>query len=54
MMWCPLILVHDVDLEDDEVYHVTFFPKRYSLVFIGGYHSLDDQDIVIAWMTGSL
>jgi hypothetical protein len=40
MMWCPLILINDTDLEDDGVWHVVFFLKRYSFIFIGGHHSL--------------
>jgi hypothetical protein len=54
MMWCPLILAHDADLEDDGVWHVAFVPERYSFIFTGGHHSLEDQDVVIAWVTGSL
>jgi hypothetical protein len=40
MMWCPLSLINDTDLEDDGVWHVVFFLKRYSFICIGGHHSL--------------
>jgi hypothetical protein len=26
----------------------------YSFIFIGSHYSLEDRDVVIAWMTGSL
>jgi hypothetical protein len=56
MMWCPLILAHDVDLEDDGVWQVAFVPGLCSFIFTGGHYSLEDQDVVIAWVTsmGSL
>jgi hypothetical protein len=41
MMWCPLILAHDADLEDDGVWHVSFVLERYSFIFTGGHHSLE-------------
>jgi hypothetical protein len=54
MMWCPLILARDVDLEDVGVWQVSFVPRLCSFIFIGGHYSLEDQDVVIAWVTSSL
>jgi hypothetical protein len=51
MMWCPLMLAHDADLEDDGVWQVAFAPGRYSFIFTDGHYSLDDRDVVIAWLT---
>jgi hypothetical protein len=53
MMWCQLILAHDVDLEDDGIWQVSFVPRLRSLVFTSGHYSLD-QDDAIAWVTSSL
>jgi hypothetical protein len=33
MMWCPLILAHDVDLEDDGVWQVAFVLGLCSFIF---------------------
>jgi len=54
MMWCMLILTCDVDLEDDGVWHVSFILGRYFFIFIGGHHSLENQNVVIAWVIGYL
>jgi hypothetical protein len=54
MMWCSLILACDLDLEDDGVWHVAFVPKRYSFIFTSSPHSLEDQDVLIVWVIGSL
>lgn len=32
MKWCLMILACDVDLEDDEDWHVAFIPKIYSFI----------------------
>jgi hypothetical protein len=53
MMLCPLILAHDVDLEDDGVWQFDFFLGLCSFTFIGGHYSLD-RYIVIAWVASSL
>jgi hypothetical protein len=49
MMWCPLILAHDVDLEDDGVWQGCFCSRvmflhihRWSL-FFGGLRCCDSM-----------
>jgi hypothetical protein len=48
MMWSSLVLDRDSNLVDDGVWHVSFFPKRYSFKFIVDHHLLEDQDVMIA------
>lgn len=51
MMWCLLMLVHDVDLEDVGGWQLVFALGRYFSIFIGGHYSLEDQDVVITRLT---
>jgi len=52
MIWCPLIFPHDVDLRDDGVRQVAYDLEVCSFRFIGGQHSLEIRDAVIASCDG--
>jgi hypothetical protein len=54
MLWCLLSLAHDLDFRDDGVWQVAYDPYLCSLCsfkFAGGQYSLEDREVVIAWVT---
>jgi hypothetical protein len=44
-------LTRDVDLEDVGVWQGAHDPRLCSFKFTGGHYSLEDRDVVIAWVT---
>jgi hypothetical protein len=56
MMQGPLILAYDIDLRDDGVWQVAHILGLCSFIFTTYkcLYSLEDRDVVIAWMLCSL
>jgi hypothetical protein len=54
MMQCPLTLARDVDLEDVGVWQVAYVLGLYSFILRNGQYSLEDRDVMRAWVSVSL
>jgi len=50
MIWFPKILACEVDLRNNEVWQDAYYPWLCSFTFTGDQYSLEDQDVMMAWV----